>query len=115
VDDVDYRWSVRQVDPGHVVVKVWHGASGRRTPLEVRVAFDDPWLNYGPIITAPAERVTEVFALEPVTPGLVAGLIRAALAEGWQVHGDGVPLRFELSRDGERLEPVRPSTQPAGG
>ncbi|MEU5942398.1 hypothetical protein ABZ807_25180 [Micromonospora sp. NPDC047548] len=106
VDDVDYRWMVRHVDPGHVVVKVWHIATRRGTQLEVRVAFDDPWLNYGPIITAPSDRVAEVFALAPVTPQLVAGLIQAALPAGWQVHGDGGPLRFMLTRDRERLEPV---------
>ena len=62
------------------------------------MAFDDPWLNYGPIITAPSGRVAEVFALTPVTPRLVAGLIQAALAAGWQVHGDGGPLRFMLTK-----------------
>ncbi|MGY0003766.1 hypothetical protein [Micromonospora sp. I033] len=108
VDGVDYRWAVGQVDPSHVMVRVWQVATGQGIRLEVLVAFDDPWLNFGPIITAPADRVAEVFALDPVTPRLVAGLIRAALAEGWQVQGAGGPLRFALSRDGERLEPTLP-------
>ncbi|GAB3136378.1 hypothetical protein GCM10027290_00020 [Micromonospora sonneratiae] len=70
------------------------------------MAFDDPWLNYGPIITAPADRVAEAFALAPVTPQLVARVIQAALAAGWQVDGGGGPLRFALTRSRERLEPV---------
>lgn len=74
--------------------------------MEVRVAFDDPWLNYGPIITAPSDRVAEAFAVAPVTPRLVAELIRAALATGWQVDRDGEPLRFTLTRGRERLEPA---------
>ncbi|NBE79869.1 hypothetical protein [Micromonospora rubida] len=106
VDGVDYQWVVRHVDAGHVAVMVRHIATGRGTQLEVQVAFDDPWLNYGPIITAPPDRVAEVFALAPVTPQLVAELIQAALAAGWQVDGVGGPLRFTLSRDHDRLEPV---------
>ncbi|MFI6822728.1 hypothetical protein ACIBJE_17505 [Micromonospora sp. NPDC050187] len=105
VDGVDYRWAVRHLDPGHVVVRVWHTAARRGTPLEVRVAFDDPWLTFGPIVTAPPGRVAEVFTLTPVTPQLVADLIRAALAAGWQVDDDG-PRRFRLTRDRERLEPL---------
>ncbi|MEU6076770.1 hypothetical protein [Micromonospora sp. NPDC047074] len=106
VDDVDYRWNVRAVDPHHVVVRVWHLATSRNTRLEVRVPFDDPWLNFGPIITTPATRVSEVFAVAPVTPQTVAELIRAALATGWPVHDAGGPLRFALTRDRARLEPV---------
>ncbi|MEV4490122.1 hypothetical protein AB0K04_08400 [Micromonospora coxensis] len=106
VDDVDYRWAVRQADPGHVVVVFWRVATGRGGHVEVQVAFDDPWLNFGPIITAPADRRAEVFALAPVTPRLVAELIRAALAAGWPAEGDGRLLRFVLDRDRDTLEPV---------
>ncbi|MEH1164020.1 hypothetical protein V6V47_01385 [Micromonospora sp. CPCC 205539] len=105
VDDVDYRWTVSQVDPGHVVVRVWHPDPGRGIGLEALVDFDDPWLNFGPIITAPPDRAAEVFALAPVTPELVARLIRTALADGWQVNGGG-PLRFMIPRDQERLVPL---------
>ncbi|MCI4066829.1 hypothetical protein MRQ36_31420 [Micromonospora sp. R77] len=79
VDGVDYRWTVRRIDAGHVLCRIWGVRPGRSCPLEVRVAFDDPWLNYGPIITAPPEQVADRFALAPVTPQLVAELIRAAL------------------------------------
>ncbi|MER7334220.1 MULTISPECIES: hypothetical protein [unclassified Micromonospora] len=106
VDDADYRWAVGYADPGHVVVRVWRIATRRGNQLEVRVAFDDPWLNFGPIITAPSDRVAAAFALAPVTPQLVAGLIRAALAAGWPADGDGGQSRFVLTRDRERLESV---------
>jgi hypothetical protein len=104
VDGIDYRWAVGLVDPGHVMVRVWHGARGRGGALEVTVAFDDPWLNYGPIITAPAGRAAEVFALDPITPSLVAKIVRQALDAGWQVQHTGT-TRFQLTRDRERVEP----------
>ncbi|WP_405433159.1 hypothetical protein [Micromonospora sp. NBC_00617] len=81
VDDVDYRWTVSRADPGHVVVRVWGINGGQNVRLEERVTFDDPWLNYGPIITTDPERVAEVFALDPVTPRLVERMIRSALAD----------------------------------
>ncbi|TYB39572.1 hypothetical protein FXF50_04055 [Micromonospora sp. AP08] len=113
VDGVDYRWTVRHADPGHVMVRVWHAAT-RGAGLEVLVAFDDPWLNFGPIITAPSDRVAAVFALEPVTPRLVAALIQAGVAAGWPAHGDGGPRRLVLDRSRERLEPA-PGTTTGGG
>jgi hypothetical protein len=45
--------------------------------------FDDPWHNYGLILTTPAERFEAVWALEPVKPGLVAGWIAEARTAGW--------------------------------
>ncbi|MDI6099460.1 hypothetical protein QLQ12_12730 [Actinoplanes sp. NEAU-A12] len=104
VEDIAYRWTVGLVDPGHVRVKVWHDAPRRGGALEVMVAFDDPWLNYGPIITAPAGRAAEVFELNPIAPALVAKIVREALGAGWQAHHSGT-TRFQLTRDRERLEP----------
>lgn len=104
VDGVDYRWAVSPVDPGHVKVKVWLDTRERGGALEVVVAFDDPWLNFGPIITAPAGRAAEVFELNPVSPALVATMVRRALDLGWQA-GHGPTTRLRLSRDRERMEP----------
>jgi hypothetical protein len=98
VDDIAYRWTVSQVDPGHVKVKVW-----RDGVLEVLATFDDPWLNYGPIITAPAGRAAEVFDLSPITPDLVAKIVRKALDAGWQPHHRAT-MRLRLTRDRERVE-----------
>ncbi|MFI8456149.1 hypothetical protein [Kitasatospora sp. NPDC085464] len=120
VDGRDYRWTVRSRDAGHVVVRVWPdtpecagrcegsedvggrsrsrlgrtGGAGR--PLEVTLRFDDPWLHYGVLLTAPAERIAEVFQLAPVTPALTAALVRAGLAAGWRPEQPGAPRRFTM-------------------
>jgi hypothetical protein len=104
VDGVGYRWVIGRVDTDHVSVKVWHDAPRRGGVLEVLVAFDDPWLNCGPSITAPPGRTAEVLELNPVVPALVAKLIREALPTGWQAERNG-KTRFRLTRDRERLEP----------
>ncbi len=65
-----WGWSLRrerEIYPGHVVVSIWlESERGGAAKLVVRVRFDDPWLNYGPMITAPPERFAEVFATAPV-------------------------------------------------
>lgn len=106
VDDTDYQWVVRPLDPGHVVVRVWRRGPVRHRQLEVRVAFDDPWLNYGPIITTPADRRAEVFDLTPVTSALVARLVRLGVAAGWESESRGQPMRCDLDGTRERLTPA---------
>jgi hypothetical protein len=103
VDDVAYRWTVGQVDPGHVKVKVWRDRPDHGGVLEVVATFDDPWLNYGPIITAPAGRAAEVFDLNPITPALVATVVRQALDAGWQADHH-TTMRLRLTRDRDRVE-----------
>jgi hypothetical protein len=87
VGDEEYRWIVRAADssyPGFVVVDIFRAADrGRGQHLCVRVRFDDPWLNYGPMITTPRERFEDVWAVAPVTPALVAGWIAETRAAGW--------------------------------
>jgi hypothetical protein len=104
VEGVAYRWTVGLVDPGHVKVKVWRDGPEPGGPLEVKATFDDPWLNYGPIITAPAGRAAEVFELNPIEPALVAKIVRRALDAGRQPPDSGT-TRLHLTRDRERLEP----------
>lgn len=108
VDGIDYRWAVGLVDPGHVRVTVWPDARERGGVLEVMVAFDHPWLNYGPIITAPAGRAAELFELNPVGPGLVARIVRQALEAGWSARLTGT-TQLRLTRDREKLEPPAPT------
>ncbi|MER7582433.1 hypothetical protein [Kitasatospora sp. NPDC097691] len=122
VDGGDYRWTVRSRDAGHVVVRVWSDApeyserpersersegTGRGSragrPLEVTVRFDDPWLHYGVLLTAPAERIAEVFRLAPVTPALTAALVRAGLAAGWRSEEPGAPRRFTMDGEPDRF------------
>lgn len=101
VDATRYAWIVARIDPNHVVLRVWAAERGRRDfPLEVRLRYDDPWLNYGPIITAPPERRDAVFQLEPVTPGVVRRTIEAAMAAGWGPHHPPDPRLFEMGPDG---------------
>lgn len=71
-------------------------AGGAGRPLEVTLRFDDPWLHYGVLLTAPAERIAEVFRLAPVTPALTAALVRAGLAAGWRPEQPGAPRRFTM-------------------
>ncbi|WP_030057253.1 MULTISPECIES: hypothetical protein [Streptomyces] len=100
VDGRDYRWIIRPRDASHVVVRAWLDTGGRSgRPLEVARCFDDPWLNHGILLTAPADRIAEVFQLAPVTPALTAALIRAGLAAGWHPEVPGAPQRFTM--DGE--------------
>lgn len=56
-----------------------------RNPLR----FDDPWLNYGPMITTPQERFSQVWSLQPVPPGQVAQVITAARQKGWRPAEEG--------------------------
>ncbi|WP_147456958.1 hypothetical protein [Micromonospora pisi] len=103
VDGADYRWLVRSGGESHVELRVWGGANGRGCRLDVRVAFDDPWLNFGLIITAPPERIAEVMELEPITPAVVERVVRAGLAEGWRPDGAAGSMRFALDSAREQL------------
>lgn len=105
VDGADYRWLIRSDGESHVEIRVWGGATGRGCRLDVRVAFNDPWLNYGLILTVPPERIAEVLVLEPVTPVVVERVVRAGLAEGWRPDAVGGSMRFALDRPREQLVP----------
>ena len=95
IDGSDYYWLVQRLNPHYVLLKVWFAQSGKNSQyIQVRVRFDDPWLNYGPLITAPVEKVQEVFRLRPITPAIVRQIIQAVLKQGWQVGEKGVPLNF---------------------
>jgi hypothetical protein len=103
-----WAWRVRpdvQTYPGYVLVRIWpRGAGGDAARLDVRVRFDDPWLNFGPIVTAPAARVAEVFQLAPVTPRLVAAAIAQALARNWNPDARGTTTTWGW-RDGALTGP----------
>lgn len=61
---------------------------------EVRFRFDDPWLNYGPMSSTARERFSQIWALQPVTPGQVAQVIEIARKKGWRPADKGPPLHF---------------------
>lgn len=106
VGAIRYTWVIARVDPHYVVLRVWAAERARGDfPLEVRLRHDDPWLNYGPIITAPPERRAATFQTDPVTPGVVRSTIEAAVAAGWGPHHPAHPRLFEMSPDGH-LQPT---------
>lgn len=106
IGHVNYVWRVRSLGLDAVALNVWLAQKARSNQeLCVRVRFDDPWLNYGLIITAPPERVREVFVLEPLTPARVRQIILAALQAGWNPSGGGQPLTFVWLND-TSLEPL---------
>jgi len=110
-----YVWVVRRLDESHVVLRVWAAERRRRDyPLEVRIRYDDPWLNYGPIITAPPERRDAVFQLVPVTSGMVRETIEAAVAAGWSPDHPPQPRLFERAADGTLTPITEPSSVSPG-
>lgn len=79
----------------------------RDAPLEVQIRYDDPWLNFGPIITAPPEQVHTIFQLAPITPGQVRTMIEAALTAGWDPESASSQRRFTRDAHG-KLVPIAP-------
>ena len=104
IASVQYFWRVASIDPQHVLLKVWAANRSRRDfPLEVRLRFDDPWLNFGPIVTAPPERVHEVFQLAPITPAVVREIVEVALHAGWNPLDPQAHRRFVWSETRELI------------
>ncbi|HEX6779644.1 MAG TPA: hypothetical protein VF099_15670 [Ktedonobacterales bacterium] len=100
VDGSAYVWRVKRLDGHFLLVRAWSAQKARgHQELQVRVRFDDPWLNYGPLLTAPPERVSEVFVLDPITPSRVRLMILAALKLGWQPNQADKALAFEWRED----------------
>lgn len=99
IESTHYLWRIRRLDEQYVMLKVWTESRSRRDfPLEVRLRFDDPWLNLGTIITAPPERVQEVFQLTPITPVIVREIIEAAIRAGWAPLSPTRDQRFEWNQ-----------------
>ena len=104
IDGETFRWRVVPADAQWVTIRIWRPAEGtRRALLEVAFRFDDPWLNYGPMLTAPASKLDEVFQRAPVTPKLVRQVIERYLGLAESERGEERPWRCEW-RDGELRE-----------
>lgn len=98
---VEYRWHVTVLDPHIVLLAVWLARLGRGgQQLRVRVRFDDPWINWGPLLVTPVERVADLFVLRPLTPGAVRRIIEAALDTGWHPVASGAPVDRAWTADG---------------
>lgn len=98
----DYLWVINRTQtgyPGYVTLKVFSAKHRACQCVEVRFRFDDPWLNYGPMISTPPQRFSEIWSLQPVTPGQVAQVIETARQKGWRPTEKGPPLRLRLEAD----------------
>jgi hypothetical protein len=104
-----YLWVVRRIDPHFVVLFAWARERKRRDfPLEVRLHYDDPWLHFGDSITAPPDRLDEVFQLVPITPGSVRLIIEAAIRAGWGPHHPPDCRLFERGEAGDLIPTTNP-------
>ncbi|MDA2813625.1 hypothetical protein O4J56_23475 [Nocardiopsis sp. RSe5-2] len=90
VDGRAYRWRVRRRPTydqaclgGRLIVAV-ESAEARGSVLVVRTPYPHP------------SGVLRGEAPVPVTPGMVAGTVRAALAAGWRPGRAGPPFSFAL-------------------
>ena len=105
VDGSAYIWRVKRLDGHLLLLRVWSAQKAHgHQELQVRVRFDDPWLNYGPLLTAPPERIAEVFVLEPITPSRVRLMILDALKLGWQPNQADKALAFEWREDARLVD-----------
>jgi hypothetical protein len=69
IDKLNYYWNVSYLDEHTVVLQIWaKDRKARDKPLQVRIPFSDPWLNFGEIISTPAELRQSFFQEKPVTP-----------------------------------------------
>ena len=91
--------------PGSVTLKVFSATNRAGQRLGVRFRFDDPWVNYGPMISTPRAHVSKIWALEPITPGQVAQAIEFARKKNWRPAEKGPPLRFRFAEDAFKPEP----------
>ena len=109
VDGQTYIWGVTEISFNQVCLKVWFPEE--KIPwLLVRYRFDDPWLQYGPIIAATPEQREKHFQLQPMQPKRVAEIIKQARQYSQDV-GDTVKrnLHFHCHLNGE-IEPINDAT-----
>lgn len=83
---------------------MWRDGRPRGRAIAVRVRFDDPWLNFGPMLTTPTDRRSTVWATEPVTPRHVAAMIRGARAHGWDPSA-AVTTPIQLAWESDAIVP----------
>jgi hypothetical protein len=104
-----YLWIVKRVDAHYIVLRAWARDRKRRDyPLEVRLRYDDPWLNFGAIITAPPDKRDTVFQLVPITPASVRSIIESAIDAGWGPHHPPDRRHFDRLADGELVPSENP-------
>lgn len=98
VDNAEYCWTVKSKNVDLLHIGIWQKiATGQK--LNIKLKFDDPWLNYGPIITCnDPGRIRDVLELRPITPTIIKSLIDAALEFGWEPSLKGAELYLVWDR-----------------
>jgi hypothetical protein len=68
-------------DPARLLVQIWRD---RQIHFSAVIRSHDPWVHYGELLTGTAQRgaaaMFDIFDLDPVTPGMIADIIRARAA-----------------------------------
>ena len=105
-----YHWTVSlKLYPkshDHVHVAIW-SAQIKGQKLNLQLRYDDPWLNFGPIITcSEPKRLQSAFERLSVTPAEIRKLILAALENGWTPEKKAPQLHFYANRNTQQLYPV---------
>ncbi|AZZ91613.1 hypothetical protein EUZ85_13100 [Hahella sp. KA22] len=95
-------------DIGYLRITVWP-FDNKSQKLIVTTRFDDPWLNFGPLISCPPEKAHEIFELRPITPAEVRKVIESAQENGWPASAKSRETLFEWDRDGQKLFPCTAS------
>ncbi|WLQ15353.1 hypothetical protein O5O45_05395 [Hahella aquimaris] len=91
-------------EAGYLRLTVWP-SDNKSQKLIVITRFDDPWLNFGPLISCPPEKAPNLFELRPVTPAEVRKVIESAQEKGWPASPKSHEVLFEWDRDLQKLLP----------
>ena len=110
VNGCRYHWTVnlKLYPKSHdrIHVAIW-SAQIRGQKLNLQLRYDDPWLNFGPIITCnEPKKLQSAFELRSVTPAEIRKLILAALESGWTPEKTATQLHFYANRNTQKLYSV---------
>lgn len=67
----------------HVFIRIWVVNQKTKPWVEIKYKFNNPWRYYGEIITYSGDikDLQKKYQFDPVTPGLVAGMIESVLKQ----------------------------------
>ena len=116
VRDLKFGYVISEEDatfPGQLRVKVWSTETKSGQKLELRVRFDDLWLNMKELTATRDIKIEKSeFEFRPVTPSEVRKMIEWCLGFGWTPSYDGKPLKLDWCR--QRLCGFDPSRTTKG-
>ncbi len=105
VDTEKYVWAVTEVDWHTVNLKVWVEGNKRMPWFEVKKKFDEPWINFSELTKS--ELKSDLDSTTPVTPGLVAFLIKEVKNRKFK-SVDNKPIFLKITTDdGLLIDEVR--------